>query len=554
MKYELRDRQAWGVADAVSFINQGGKRRCYAAPTGYGKSIMELAIQERLEECAIITPRVEIIRGILDKRGEEVEELSLNQVIDLGEYRHVFTPIRYRNHLRKGKRAHRRLILDEVHHANAMTYQELNVMAPDSQWLGFTATPYRGTPRSTIEFLTTWGEPVWVITLRDAIRDGFVSLPRFRVIPILDDDCIEVSNGEFRVSACDTAIATRIDAIVSLLSGTIDRPTMVALGSVEQCTMVHNACKDAGIKTAVVTGETPDHARQRAFEDTVACKRILLQIQVVGEGVDLPLRRLIDVAPTLSPVLFMQRVGRITRPSGERPEYIGLCRNMERHGYLWQGLIPDAKIREIQGAFNGKVSMRSQNIRAVGFEKIGKFRPVELPLSGGLKGSMYAFQVVQEDGIIQEYMILLHPGCVESLIASRLVSTESGWGQWQRIEEIPDLSGGIARTYPNRELTPKQSQWWLKAAERHGLDSQVMPNSKVFQVLPMLTNLRMRVGEINNPGGIGVTLQQFAHSKGTHLTTDEIREFQLLLSAESIGETDGEATFLPSTLEAFFRE
>src|SRR5262249_39773823 len=133
-----------------------------------------------------------------------------------------------------------------------------------------------------------------------------------------------------------------------------DRPTMLALPSVETAAGCLHALAAAGLPAALVTGETSQAARQEAFTATVAREQVLIQIGVVSEGVDLLLRRLVDPLPTLSPVRWVQLLGRITRPvpPGEAaPEYWGCCRNLERHAYLLEGLVPLPALAQAQAAF-----------------------------------------------------------------------------------------------------------------------------------------------------------------------------------------------------------
>ena len=118
----------------------------------------------------------------------------------------------------------------------------------------------------------------------------------------------------------------------------------------------------------LVVGGTPGEQRRAAFAATAARRAALVQVSVVSEGVDLPgLRRLVDCRPTLSPVYWLQCLGRIRRPvpSGEPPpEYICTNRNLSRHCYLLEGMLPLAAVREAQGAF--ETPSRRMGIRVVG--------------------------------------------------------------------------------------------------------------------------------------------------------------------------------------------
>mgnify|MGYP000918291267 CR=1 FL=1 len=97
----------------------------YASPTGTGKSIVELEVQQRVDEVMgpgtwIVTPREEIVVGMLDKlefSGDPMEK-------------RICTPIRLRNAVMRGDvPPPLRFIFDEGHHHNAETWQQLNLLS-----------------------------------------------------------------------------------------------------------------------------------------------------------------------------------------------------------------------------------------------------------------------------------------------------------------------------------------------------------------------------------------------------------------------------------------
>ena len=487
MKHTLRPEQQ----AAVDYALDTDRNVCFASPTGTGKSLVELYTQQRLGDGAwLLTPSIEIARGMLEKKGVPLPN-SEHAVRALAWEHRISTPIVFRNRMRHDlDLAPTAILLDETHHDRAATYDEIRDMAPDARLLGYTATPYRGTPDGTRAFRDFWGDPVWIITLDQAAELGRISVPSFATRPLLDDDTIDVQNGEFVVSSADAAVKSVADDVSYLLStyynGLYDKPTMITVNSVEQAKTVANACTTP---VHVVVGATTQTQRQQAFADTVSRTHALISIRVVGEGVDLPLRRLVDLAATMSPVKWMQLLGRITRPGGES-EYVCCCRNIERHGYLWAGVIPASVVKDAQKSFPAPSSRIAA--RAVGFERIGRFRPIELPLRDGLVGTMYTFQhVVGVD--VYDYAIMLHPASSDVFYARRLRgNAETGWGKWSRVDGIDDLDGGTARSMPGGDATEKQQRWWSRAAKSYGLDGTVAVSKKQFQALPILKDCGVR--------------------------------------------------------------
>ncbi|MHB1424975.1 MAG: DEAD/DEAH box helicase [Gemmataceae bacterium] len=499
---ELRDYQHVAAQDALAFLQSGGEHRCYAAPTGSGKSVIELAVLQALPRALLVTPRLDIVAGMLQKRGIPTSQMSERVLADAGLEQRITTPVRLRNRLRDGRLDWQpeQLLLDEVHHANALTYQELRLLTR-CPLLGWTASPYRGTPRSTAEFLAFWGEPVQILTVAEAAERGVLSFPSFRVCPLVDDDRISVSStGDFVISSAAEAVQSRLEAVVELCRPLFDgrrwdRPTMLALPSVETASGCRRAFEGAGIRTSLVTGDTPQIERQRAFAAAVARERALIQIGVVSEGVDLPLRRLIDLLPTLSPVRWIQLLGRITRPvaAGEAaPEYWGCCRNLERHAYLLEGLVPLATLAQAQTAF-GKPSSRA-GVRVLGLEKLGRFKAVDLPLLGGVKGQMYCVQQVEQYQV-RQWAILVHPAGSDPIVATRIngrAEDGSRYGRWQQQDRLPEIRDGFA-SVPAGSLSPKQERWWFSEAARYGLDPGAPVNRRSFAALPVLADLGLRL-------------------------------------------------------------
>jgi superfamily II DNA or RNA helicase len=79
MRYSLYDYQRVAVADAEAFLKSAprGGRRLYCSPTGSGKGIIEVELLRRLgSSCLLVTPRIEIIHGLLDKLGHDLTDRS----------------------------------------------------------------------------------------------------------------------------------------------------------------------------------------------------------------------------------------------------------------------------------------------------------------------------------------------------------------------------------------------------------------------------------------------------------------------------------------------
>lgn len=495
-----RPYQLAASADVVAFLKSAkhGDSRLYVAPTGTGKSLMELDAHVQLPSNVLITPRVEIVCGLLDKLGQQQATVTKSRTH--AETLGIYTPIRLRNLLSAGDiPLPKSVIIDEAHHDPAESYQQIYSYLNRVPKVGFTASPFRGTPKGTVEFLQQWGdEYTQILTYREAVESKWIAWPTFAIVPLVDDDCIEVRGGEIQATAAGVAVMSRLDAICEMLSqwrvagGGWDRPTMIAVPSTECALAFASHVPDA----VAVTQETSDSDRQRAFADCINSRKLLIHINVVSEGIDLPIRRLIDASPTLSPVRWLQQLGRIMRPlrsdETQSPEYVCTNRNLSRHAYLADGLIPSTKVGEAQVAFGGP-SSRDGN-RVVGLEGIGRFKAAELPLKDGAIGIMYNLESF--DGNTKtEYCVLCHP-CSSTPIVAEKQSVKNPddtytRGKWRAIPSLPDVTGFASAG--NDTMTEKQKAWWEKDASRFGLDATAKVTKKNFQALPVLCDLRKKL-------------------------------------------------------------
>lgn len=502
-----RDYQSAFAADYKQAVMNAaaGTSHLYSAFMGSGKSLCALLAHEADPEMALVTPRLEIISGILEKGGyakEEIKTWSDNRLAQTALEYGVTTPVRMRNMLMKGEYPFpfpRRLCIDEAHHDLAETYQQIRAFLPATTVFGLTATPFRGTPKGTKEFLDKWDTLTPIIKLKELFDRGLVSIPEAEIWPLLDDDQIEVTNGDFRTVETGQALKPMLEEVAERCRGFVsylvdsphnrwDMPTLFAVPTTDSVLDLVNRLNALGLPAVGVTQDTPRDMRNKAFENCIACKVAIVQIDVVSEGVDLPIRRLIDLRPTMSPVKWLQQVGRITRP-GAKSYYICCCRNLERHSYLMNGYFPAHKVAEAQKVF--EKSTKRAGSRVVGMENLGKFKGAEILLADGCTGTIYSIYSVGADFTKTCYSILCHPAVEKPLVATCThIGDGEGkvqWGKWKRIDEVPaDLKG--FQSTPPKAITENQQKWWSRDATKFGIARDEEPSRKTFNALPVLAN------------------------------------------------------------------
>lgn len=499
------------------FADETEKKYLYSSPTGSGKSLMFLSVVARDPYAWGITPRIEIIADMLTKCGEDVTGMNTEAIVDLALQYRITTPIRMRNMLAKGTfpvepRQIWRLIVDEAHHFISSSYQEILAYIPWVTVVGLTATPFRGTPKGTKEFLDMWDEYTPIMNIPQAAELGFISVPNFEIWPLVDDDLITVVNGEFSAAASADATASRYTELVQRIesAGMVRHqqvgdynslgeligdqqysnwnvPTLFAVSTTEQAHQLAEYLWSANMPATAITQTANREERAEAFAACLRGETAIVQIDVVSEGVDLAIRRIIDLRPTFSPVRWLQLVGRATRPGGVST-YICCCRNIERHAYLFEGMIPSATIAAAQQAF-GSPSARSGS-RVVGIEGLGRFQAASVHFADNTVGAIYCLYSV-EGAHKREFGVVLHPASAEPIYAEKISTMkEDGtrdWGKWKAIEAIPDVQG-FAST-PPKTVTDKQKESYTRSGRRWGLNTQVEVDRKSIQAYFILRDL-----------------------------------------------------------------
>lgn len=498
MTFTPRDYQITG-AHLIAAAIRAGQPELFVSPTGSGKGvIIALALAAHPGLVAVV-PGPDIARSVKAK-------CDTPEAAD-----RVVTARAYLNTIRAGTAPlPAGLLYDEGHHSDD-THRELSALCACPH-VGLTATPFCGSAGATQEMRAFYGNRVCtLLTLRDSVARGYTVAPSFTTVPLLDDEMIDVRGGEFVVRTTTTAVAApdRVAAVCELLMAPHARtaPGTLVLPSVEATRVFAEALNARGLPHRVVTGDTSGSAREDAFAAVCAPPYpILLQVAVVTEGVDIPLRRMWDISPTTSPRLWQQRVGRLTRPGGES-HYYSLCHNFLRHGYLWEGIAPASAWVQAVTAWPTPPTSTRMFKRALDLPTLGRFTPVALPTRSGTPAHLYALRggpagltriaalLVAQEATPRYYLAQdTHTGATKTFSPRPGVEVayqERAPGKWRRVAELPDCSGFAS--LPLDTPSPRGLQWWVEAAARFGLDPNVRPNGKQFASLPILRDTREKL-------------------------------------------------------------
>jgi DNA repair protein RadD len=227
------------------------------------------------------------------------------------------------------------LIVDECHHATAMTWRKLIAAYPDAVLIGLTATPCRGDGRGLGGIFTTMIECPQVAEL---IAQGY--LVKTRVYAPVDPDLrgVKTQAGDY----VESQLADRMDVpklmATSSRTGTSSasaaRPSRSPSTSRTAGTCTKSSCAPA----CAVSTSTAKHRRTSATPSWRLASgetEVVTNCMVLTEGWDMPeVGCAILARPTKKMGLYRQMIGRVLRPADGKADAIILDHSgaVYRHG------------------------------------------------------------------------------------------------------------------------------------------------------------------------------------------------------------------------------
>lgn len=387
-----RPYQTHAVAAVLDYFEQGGAGHpLIAMPTGTGKSIVIAELIRHVlttwpeSRVVMLTHVKELIQQNLDKL------LKIWPSAPVGVYSaglnsyHTEAPILFCGiqsvwNKAKALASHDRpvelILIDEAHRIplhQTGTYRkfiaDLVLMNPDLRLIGLTATPYRYVPatktmsggyQSLIQgedrLLTDLVYDLSSKNLAGLIhQDYLAALWPLRTDYQVETDDLTVRNGDFAEEALadrmgeDEVISSILDEAIQRARQDRRRHWLVFCASIAQAEAMTDGLRARGVCADLVTGTTPSLDRARRIRDfQTGTLTALVSVETLTTGFDAPITDcLIMARPTLSPILYVQVMGRGMRPTPEKIAIgedgrkrgclvLDFCGNVERHGPLDQ--------------------------------------------------------------------------------------------------------------------------------------------------------------------------------------------------------------------------
>ena len=313
----------------LEFLRNYAKRGLLISATGTGKTYLSGfdVKNAKAERVLFIAHR----KTILSKAKETFKTIIKDKKMgiydgNIGEEDYVFAMIQTmskKEHLEKFPKDYfDYIVIDEVHHGGAKSYQSLiNYFTPKFM-LGMTATPERGDNFDIYELFHH--NIAYEIRLHDALREEL--LCPFHYFGISD---IEV-DGELiteKTAIKKLTADERVNHIIekSRFYGYSGDKLhgLIFVSRIEEAIELTEKMKGRGIRCEVLTGEDSDSKREKTILDLEEGKiEYIITVDIFNEGVDIPcINQVILLRPTESSIVYIQQLGRGLRKY-EGKEYV----------------------------------------------------------------------------------------------------------------------------------------------------------------------------------------------------------------------------------------
>ena len=335
----LRPYQLAAQKAIVEERKRGFRVQLVSLATGLGKSGVIATLPELLElrpsdVTLVVAHRDELIQQLVEKMKaqnpdavvgvEKADDYASEDCTIIVATVQTLTGPRLNRFAAKFGRRIALFVIDEAHHAAAPTYRaildKILTKRPDATVIGFTATPQRGDGARLVDIFP---DIVYSMDARAAIDAGYlVPVRSYAIATETNLDDVSSRGGDFVLGQLADAVDTEernkrvVDAYVQLTPG---MKTLVFTASVEHARNVAHLFKEAGVKAAFASGDTPTAEREAIVAGFRGHKiDVLVNCGLYLEGFDVPsIQVIINARPTKSTTLYTQVTGRGLRPRDE---------------------------------------------------------------------------------------------------------------------------------------------------------------------------------------------------------------------------------------------
>lgn len=282
----------------------------------------------------ILTQSLSCFRGVLRDPNFGSLLVSNHRPERTDDYEHLFVSIQsfQSKQLKKyfDPDYYEFIVVDEIHHAAASSYQPLLEHFQPKVLLGLTATPERADGRSILPYFDN--RIAAEIRLPEAIdRKLLCPFSYFGVSDSVDLSTLTWSRGGYEASELEGVyvlnqeIAKKRAGLIisSVYRYVTDVNSVHGLGfcvSKKHARFMAEQFNEKGIPSMALTADTPDDVRKSAREQIATGKiKFIFTVDLFNEGVDIPeIDTVLFLRPTQSLTVFLQQLGRGLRLADDK--------------------------------------------------------------------------------------------------------------------------------------------------------------------------------------------------------------------------------------------
>jgi len=355
---QLRPYQRRAVDDLFAYFENSDGNPVEILPTGAGKSLVLAVFIKELCQ-AYPDTRVIVLTHVAKLLKQNAEKLcAVWPEAPIGFYsasigqKRIGAQVLFAGIQSIWKHAYKRqandiILIDECHlisPKDTTRYRrflaDMRTINPHMRLAGLTASPWR------LDSGMIYGQPESLFTdcchettIPELLEGGYLCpITTRRTGQELDTSGVKVRGGEFIAGdlarAVDRDEVTRacVDEIVSLDM----RPGLLFATGVQHAFHIMEEIQAQGYSCKVIHGDTPETQRDGWINELRAGRLdYLSNCGTLTTGVDIPELRMIgDLAPTKSPALHVQKLGRLMRlsPGKDVGVVLDFARNVDEHG------------------------------------------------------------------------------------------------------------------------------------------------------------------------------------------------------------------------------
>ena len=213
------------------------------------------------------------------------------------------------------------IVIDEAHRSMARSYRTLVDSYPNAVLLGLTATPVRKDGQSLADL---YQELVVTASYSEIAAGGHLLIPTVWSTAARPDlEGVAVRGGDYVPEQLERAVNQQHlvgDIVAHYLRHHVGPTLVFATGIAHSMAITERLC-EAGVKAAHLDGTTKTALRDQLVAQLAAGEiDVISNCDVLCEGTDIPQVGTVVLArPTHSVRIYLQQVGRGSRPYGEQP-------------------------------------------------------------------------------------------------------------------------------------------------------------------------------------------------------------------------------------------